>query len=261
MEGIKVFIVTDNNEGKRITEGFRELDTQVEEFASFKRISKIDTQKYYVALLIVHLDDMNLTKTIRDLEKVSSNASMLKFVFLRRNTMKQLDAENYNILHLEFLLRPVRLSEFFLLMEKSIMAERFKTMLQESSKNLKDKGDGVEYLFEVFRKKMLEEKGSSNEIFEKILHLQQKMNEETDRTQRNMNLFSRVKQKNLYVEDQILIEELLGPILPLEQIKNQDKLKAIENLQDSNIDLEEALIAAQSKILDLQYEVESLKKS
>lgn len=260
MEGIKVFIVTDNNEGKKISKGFAELGTQVEEFSNLKRISKIDTEKYYVALLIVHLNDIDLHKSIQSLQKISDGSKILKFVFLRRDLMRQIDSESFNILHLEFLLRPVRLAEFFLLMEKAIMAERFKVMLRESSINLKEQGEGFEYLFEVFRKKLFEEKTSSGEVFDKILRLQEKMDAETDRMQRAVEKFSKIKQKNLYIEDHALVEDLLSPVLPMGDHKDREKMKVLENLQNFNVDLEEALVAAQAKIFDLQQEINQLKE-
>lgn len=251
MENLRILIITDNTEGKRIARELKELETKVIE-TKINKILLAKKKEEETVLLIINLDEFSIEKIISELKKQQIPDNWLKFIFLKSKILKDVSHGEFNIYHLEFLQRPVRFSEFLLLVEKSILTEKFKLMLKEVSVELKDKGEAMENLYHVMRKKLFDKNANSADIFDKIIKMQKKLDDKTYKMQKSIQKFSMHRQKNLIVENSEQPENILESILPHKSPKNKEVLK---DLHDSNINMEEALIDAQNRIIELEKEL------
>lgn len=254
MKNIHILIVSDNKEGTQIARELKELEI----FVSTLKLNKIyllDMSKAKIVILIINLDNISLDKILAELEKQKIPGNWLKFIFLKNKFLKDIRYENFNIFHLEFLQRPVRIAEFLLLMEKTILTEKFKLMLREVSVELKEKSESMENLYNVMRKKLFNDNSSSIEVFSKIIKMQKRLDDETLKMQNSIKKFSSFRQKNLYFEDTDQSESIFESLIPAKPQKNQEISENIKNLQETNIGLEKDLIAAGNRILELEKEL------
>lgn len=261
MDGIQVLALTDNDEGEKIVEGFAELGTAVERLTRVEELKRVKSSPdTYAVILVLHLDNMKVAEVLKSLTSYPHSHPWLKFVFVKRSQLRKVDAENYNLSNLEFMLRPVRLEEFFLLVEKSVVAERLKDYLARNIGERDQDHGTYEQLFQILRKNLFSAQEASESVFEKIIKLQGNLDGETLRLQKSLEKLSKRQKRSFVSDKQQVSETLLESLLPSKTSEARHHLLGKEELQEANVDMEEALIAAQERILELQEELARYKQ-
>ena len=82
--------------------------------------------------------------------------NFLKFIMIKKSQLKGLMKLNYNLMHLEFLNRPVDKRELLLLLEKSIIVERYREIMKFISKEAESRIEAYEGLMDINRKNVFE---------------------------------------------------------------------------------------------------------
>jgi hypothetical protein len=251
MNNISIFIVTDNDEGKLIFHELKFLETDIS-MAPLKKMVSNKGNQSEIGILIIHLEDTPLATILQSFQKQNVPEKWLKFVFLKHRNLKGLKLDNFHFFHLEFLQRPVRINEFLLLVEKSILTEKYKLLLKETPVWLQEKGESLENIYDTLRKKLIDEDSSSSKVFAKIINLQQKLDEETDKYQKAIEKFSGRKKRNLVLENNEQSGAILESLLPFKSSSGKDVQEQIKSLEENNRLLHETLLAAQRKIFELE---------
>ncbi len=254
MENIQIVVVSDNREGKRIAQGFQEVGADVVE-SSLKDLYKFQESAREQIVLAVNLDKPAYPDVLKSLQKLPQCAQWLKFIFIKAGLLKNIDYSAVDSRTLEFLQRPVRISEFLIIVEKSLLAERFRNTLQSHSQSKPAEKESLQNLYDLFRKKIfIEDDRGPEQVFEKILNMQKKLDDEHLRYQKAIEKFSVAKQKNLFVEQPAASGQLLEILKAQDSAAQLDReiIDEFDRLQDENERLEEALVKAQMRILDLE---------
>lgn len=257
MENIRILLISDNREGKTIGQGFREMGADLLEITP-DGLSSYENSNHEITVLVVNLDKSPYQQILDELSNSYKAEEWVKFVFVRSAQVKRLDYNEYSLDQLEFLQRPVRIAEFLLITEKTILAERFKRMLEKHS--IKENGheNTIHKLFDVVRKKVfVEDVEGSGKVFEKIVNMQETLDLETMKYQNAIKKFSMAKQKNLFLDEPVKQSNLLESLKlsGSDNSFNEDLEEEILRLEEENRNLEEALIEAQQKIMELEQKV------
>jgi hypothetical protein len=167
MKSVTIWFLTDNSDGVKLAESIKELGLSINiiKKAGFKEANIIPDN---TNIFIVDIKKKNLPAilaTIRDDIRLNS---FLKFVMLPKRDIKKAVNTSINIMHVEFISRPVNTREFILLLEKSIVVEKYKEIMKLVSKDSEARIGAFESLMDIARKDIFES-DREKEAFEKII--------------------------------------------------------------------------------------------
>jgi hypothetical protein len=167
MKDVRIWCLTDNDDGKKLANTIRELGLTVgllrEKNFKAAGIRYGDINVFIIDLLKKELAD--IAKLIRSNEQMSEG---LKFVFLPKRDIKKAVNVTMSLMHIEFISRPVNQREFVLLLEKSVVVERYREMLKIVSSDAESRINTFQSLMDIGRKDIFESE-KEKEAFEKIL--------------------------------------------------------------------------------------------
>lgn len=256
MEQVTIWIFHDNDHGKKLAATIKKLGLNV-----------IDIQGYETRELNIHDEDLNIfildinnipaVDLVKKIEKELKFEGSLKFMLLTRNEISRVSNLSFNILHFEFISKPVYLREFLLLLEKSIIAERYREVIRLSARDALSRIEAFEGLMDINRKNVFESQ-SEKEAFEKILHFEKGLLKKQFTLNKAIREFSKLRQASLYdLKKRLEAEESLDKL-------RKDELmhaKSVINAQESLIDFSSMRLEETKEILDASQSVAELSRT
>jgi hypothetical protein len=211
MEQVTIWYLTDNDKGKEIALSIRDLglrcnliiDGDFQEaniLPGERNLFIVDsTQREVSDILSLACDDSRLHE-------------FLKYVILYKRQIRKALNMSFNQLHLEFISRPVNKNEFILLLEKSIIIERYREMLRFFSREADERIEAYENLLNMSRKDIFESE-REKKSFLKIMEYEKHLREEEEKLNVAIEEFSYIRRKELFdVKNKISSGEVLSDL-------------------------------------------------
>lgn len=255
MKSVYIWYLTDNDDGRKIAAAIKDMGLKVN-LITQKDLSKSNIVQSDTNIFIIDLKKKKLPEIIgmiRDDERISL---FLKFVILQKREIRQAVNISLSLMHIEFISRPVLHREFVLLLEKSVVVERYKEMLKLVSSEAESRIGAFESLMDINRKDIFESE-KEKEAFEKILEYEKHLMDEQTRLNRAIKEFTLMRQRELFdIKNRVKAEEMLADLRRLEMLDARNIIRAQEAVIDfSSRELKEA-----GKIIDATEKVQELSR-
>jgi len=176
---------------------------------------------------------------------------------IKKNQIKEITNLSYNLMHLELLNRPVNRREFMLLLEKTIIVERYREIMRFISREAETRIEAYEGLMDINRKNVFES-DKEKAAFEKILNYEKNLMKEQSNLSTAIRDFTLLRQMDMFnMQDRIKAEEMLSDLRRKELM---DAHKVI-HAQESVIDYGAKELYDAQKIITAREQVEELSRS
>ena len=255
MKSVNIWFLTDNDDGIKLAGIIKELGLTVHvvKGSSFSK-SGIDTKNTNIFIIDLKKKELPaIISTIRDEERLNS---FLKFVVLSKRDIRKAVNISLRLMHIEFISRPVSGREFSLLLEKSVVVEKYKEMMHLLSRDAESRIGAFESLMDINRKDIFES-DKEKEAFEKILDHERHLMTEQSRLNGAIKEFTLLRQKDLFdLKNRVKAEEMLMDLRRLEML---DAKKVIE-AQESVIDFSAYKLNEAGRIIDATEKVQELSR-
>ena len=179
MDHVDVWYASDNEQGEKIAASLKTLGLTVNVRHSYVfSEEKIDVSELNV--FIYDMTKVSFSKILTEINKDTRMAGSLKFVILAKAEIKDAIDASINIMQLEIIARPVVGREFVLLVEKSILVERYRDLMKNVSNKYSSRVENMESLMNIARKDVFISP-KETEVFQKIIEFEKNLVEEQDR--------------------------------------------------------------------------------
>jgi hypothetical protein len=256
MDKVTVWYLRDNEAGTRIVNAITGLGLTVNLITGYK-LHHANIVEDEINVFIFDIINTDPDQLIKEMAKDERLQSYLKFMMVKKSQVKEIAKLNYNLMHLELLNRPVDMREFLLLLEKSIIVERYREIMKFISKEAESRIEAYEGLMDINRKNVFESE-KEKEAFEKILDFEKNLIRQQTNLSTAIRDFTLLRQMNLFdMRDRIKAEEMLAELRRKELMDARDVIKA----QESVIDYSAKELNDAKKIIDAQEKVEELSRT
>jgi hypothetical protein len=256
MENVAIWYLSDNSAGDKIAGEIEDLGIEVN-LLKEKDLKNAKITSGIINIFIIDLKEKEFEHVLSMLREDNRLQMHLKFVILNRRMIRKAVNVSLNILHIEFISRPVSRKEFTLLIEKSIIVERYREMMRYISKEAEARIEAYENLIDINRKDIFES-SKEKEAFEKILEYEKHLMLEQVRLNNAIKEFTILRQKEMFdIKNRVKAEEMLTDLRRQEMMDAHNIIKAQESLIDySSMELMEA-----NKIINATEKVQELSRS
>ena len=253
MEQVSVWYLTDNEHGEKLSESIRGLGLTVNllRAVNFDDANVIEDE---INIFIIDLQNINPENLMTEMLKWHKLTGFLKFVLFAKKDINNILKMSVNLFHLEYVARPVDKREFLLLLEKSIIVERYRELMKYISQEAEARIETYEGLMDINRKNIFST-DTEKKAFEKILHFEKGLMREQRKLNDAIKEFSVMRQKDLTdMKKRIHAEEMLADLRRKEMLEAREVIEAQESVIDfSSVKLEEAkqILSASEQVAEL----------
>ena len=229
MENVKIWYLTDNNHGLRVVEAVNGLGLTVKTVSN-SDLADANIVEHDINIVIVDILNVEPEKLISRLSSDQRLHNLLKLMILKKKEIKKLTSSPLNIMHLELISRPVEIREFLLLLEKSIIVERYREILGFISSEAESRIETYEGLMDINRKGIFESE-KEKQTFEKIITYEKNLIMEQSRLNRAIQEFSILRQNEVFdMRNRIRAEEMLSELRRKELMDAHNTIDAQESV-------------------------------
>jgi len=231
MERADIWYCTDNDKGKEIYETLKLLGLNIV-LVEDKNFSSCNILPSQVNIFIIDLITVEFSEILSMLRKDERLHKFIKYLILFKKQIRKASQLSIDVMHLEILSRPIKKREFSLLLEKSIVVERYKEMLNLFSLEATERIEEYTNLLDINRKESFFDEKEKN-IFSKIINFEKHILKEQKELNMAIANFTRLRQQELFdLKKRIDAEEMLS------ELRRQELMDA------------KNVIAAQSAVID-----------
>jgi hypothetical protein len=243
MERADIWYCTDNDKGKEIYETLKLLGLNIV-LVEDKNFSSCNVLPSQINIFIIDLITVEFSEILSMLRKDERLHKFIKYLILFKKQIRKASQLSIDVMHLEILSRPIKKREFSLLLEKSIVVERYKEMLNLFSLEATERIEEYTNLLDINRKESFFDEKEKN-IFSKIINFEKHILKEQKELNAAIGNFTRLRQKELFdLKKRIDAEEMLS------ELKRQELMDA-----KSVIEAQSAVIEYSSKELQSAEEI------
>ena len=229
MEQVAIWYVTDNDSGTKLVNSITGIGLPLNLVAGHK-LANANVKEDVINIFIFDVTGVEPVELIGEIKKDGRLQSSLKFVFIKKNQIKKITSLNYNLLHLEFLNRPVERREFMLLLEKSIIVERYREIMKFISREAESRIEAYEGLMDINRKNVFSSE-KEKAAFQKILDFEKNLMKEQSNLSTAIREFTLLRQIDKFeMQDRIKAEEMLTELRRMELMHAHDVIHAQESV-------------------------------
>ncbi len=253
MERVVIWYLTDSKAGEALSQSIRYLGLSMNLLTggSFAKAEIPGGNLNIFIIDLVERDLPGIMSVVRDDQRLQG---FLKFVILKKGLVKEALTLAANMLQVEFISRPVDKREFILLLEKSILVERYREMMHSVSRDVEDRIETFESLMSINRKDIFVT-DKERDAFQRIIQHEKHLVSEQSRLNRAIREFTSLRQMEIFnMTDRIKAEEMLADLRRSELMDANSVIKAQESLIDfSSRELHEAnrIINAAESVVEL----------
>ncbi|HSV95644.1 MAG TPA: hypothetical protein VLM75_01790 [Spirochaetota bacterium] len=253
MERVEIWYITDSKAGEALSQSIRYLGLSMN-LVTDDSFAKAEILSGNLNIFIVDLSGRDLPgimSVVRDDRRLQG---FLKFVILKKGLVKEALSLSANMLQVEFISRPVDKREFILLLEKSILVERYREMMHSVSRDVEDRIETFESLMSINRKDFFVT-DKERDAFQRIIEHEKHLVSEQARLNRAIREFTSLRQMEIFnMTDRIKAEEMLADLRRRELMDANSVIRAQESLIDfSSRELHQAnrIINAAETVVEL----------
>ncbi|TFH38242.1 MAG: hypothetical protein E4G96_10745, partial [Chrysiogenales bacterium] len=250
MDKVTIWYLRDNESGTKLVNAITGLGLTINIIAGY-RLKHANIIEDEINIFIFDITELDPKILVEDLSKDSRLQGFLKFLMLKKSQVRDVTKLNYNLMHLEFLNRPVDKREFLLLLEKSIIVERYREIMRFISKEAESRIESYEGLMDISRKNVFESE-KEKLAFERIIDFEKNLIRQQTNLSTAIRDFTLLRQMDLFdMRDRIKAEEMLSDLRRREMLDARDVINAQESVINySAKELDEA-----KKIIDARERV------
>ncbi len=253
MEKVTIWYFTDNDAGKKNARAIENMGL-ISYCLEGLDMSGINIVQDEINIFIFDHEKIPPQEVIATLENEQRIQSFLKFLIAGRKKIKEMSNVSFNILHLEFVSRPVNTNEFLLLLEKSIIVERYREIMKFISKEAEVRIETYEGMMDINRKNIFSSE-KEKETFEQILKYEKNLLQEQSRLNKAIRDFTIMRHEELFdMRNRIDAEEMLSHLRRKEMLEAKETIQA----QESVIDYSSKRLKEVKDILDASEKVAEL---
>lgn len=270
MDKIEVLYFTDNKEGEALATRVRQMGVSVTS-CDFNEIEQVCENITGYVVLIFDFINKKPEVLIKQLSDVKSVKNLIKLIITDNSDIEGVFFNAVQLLNLEFIIKPVDERSFMLLLEKTLLVEKYRQLMKLISDESESRIDVLECMLNIKRKDMYDE-GTEKEIFIRILDFEKRLMEEhlsLNDSIRNIALYR--NNEFIALKDRIKAEEMLNELRREELINANRIIKAQESLLEySSKELMEVKMIinarenveelSRSEAIDLHSELDRLKR-
>ncbi len=255
MERVDIWYLTDNKKGDAIADAIKSLGL------SINIIKERDFSGCNIVLSTINIFIVDLAEpSVDDIMNICMEDSRLqghmKFVVLYKRQFRRASKLASHLLHVEFLSRPVQTREFLLLLEKTIIVERYREILSVVSRESENRIEAYENLLDINRHDVFESDKEKN-TFENIIHFEKNLMTEQKDLNRAITEFSLMRHQEMFeMKKRINAEEMLAELRRQELIDAKNVIDA----QDSVIQFSSKELDDANKIIDANERTHELSR-
>lgn len=256
MEKVSIWYQTNNDEGLKVAGTIKAMGLSINVLTDMD-FSSVNVLPDEINIFIIDLIDIEPEKILVSVEKAQVLQGVLKFVILKKKEIKEMNDRSYNMLHLEFISRPVEKREFLLLLEKSIIVERYREMMKFVSHQSDTRVEIHENLMDINRKSVFDSE-KEKKAFSEILKFEKNLYSEQKRLNHAIKDFTETRQKDYFdIINRVKPEDILPYDINVENPAQDDIIEAQENV----IDFSAGELKNAHKILSASEQVAELSRS
>lgn len=253
MEKTTIWYFTDTNHGIKISDSILHLGLSLNRIDGLK-VSEANIDESEINIAVFDLELSTADAVFKALSSDQRLNTSIKFIMLPKKDISHVLKISYNIMHLEFIGKPVDNREFLLLLEKTIIVERYREIMKLVSLEAENRIEAYEGLININRKNIFEsdkEKGT----FEKILTYEKNLMREQSKLNNNIKEFTLLRQSEYFdLQNRILAEEMLNTLRRKEMLDAKNVIDAQESLIDYSaheLDVCKKIISASENAAEL----------
>jgi|GEM_PF-230443 len=256
MEKVSIWYQTNNDDGLKTAGTIKAMGLSTNVITD-KDFSGANILQDEINIFIIDLVDIDPEFILTTIEKTTLLQGALKFVILKKKEIKDLSDRSYNLMHLEFISRPVEKREFLLLLEKSIIVERYREMMKDVSHEAETRIEIYEGLMDINRKKVFDS-DVEKKAFSSILKFEKNLYSEQSRLNHAIKDFAEMRQKDYFdIINKVKTEDLLHDLNHEDHTLDEDIIKA----QEKVIDYSAGELKSAQKILSASEQVAELGRN
>jgi len=225
MERADIWYCTDNDKGKEIFNALKMLGLNITliENNNFLSCNIVPT---HINIFIIDLVNSDISEILAMIRKDERIHKFLKYLVLYKKQIRKASHLVSDLMHLEILSRPLQKREFSLLLEKSIIVERYREMLSLFSHEAGERMETYTSLLDINRKESFFDEKEKN-IFEKIIHFEKHIINEQKKLNEAITNFAKIRQQELFdLKKRIDAEEMLAELRRKELMDAQNVIEA-----------------------------------
>jgi len=256
MDKIEILFFTDNKKGEALAARVSQMGVSVT-ICNFENLEKICENKTGYCILLFDLENRKPESLIKYLSGIKSVENIIKLILTEKHDIDGVFFNAVHLLNLEFIIKPVDERSFMLLIEKTLLVEKYRQIMKLISDESESRVDVIESMLNIKRKDMFDE-GTEKEVFIKILDFEKKLMEE------HLNLNNSIRNIVLYrnnefiaLKDRIKAEEMLNE-LRRDELINANRIIAA---QESLIEYSSRQLIEAKKIMNAKENVEELSRT
>jgi hypothetical protein len=253
MERVEIWYLTDTKTGEALSQSIRYLGLSVNlvKGADFSNADILGGNLNVFIIDLAERDLPGIMSVVRDDPRLKG---FLKFIILKKTLVRQALTLAASMLQVEFITRPVDKREFILLLEKSILVERYREMMHSVSRDVEERIETFESLMNINRKDLFVTE-KERDAFQRIIEHEKHLVAEQSRLNRAIREFTSLRQMEIFnMKDRIKAEEMLADLRRKELMDANSVIRAQESLIDfSSRELHEAnrIISAAESVVEL----------
>lgn len=256
MNNIEILYFTDNKDGEALAARVSQMGVSVT-VCDFDNLEKLCENKTGYCILIFDMEKKKPEQLIKHLSDTKSVENIIKLIITEKSDIDGVFFNAVHLLNLEFIIKPVDERSFMLLIEKTLLVEKYRQIMKLISEESESRIDVLECMLNIKRKDMFDE-GTEKEIFIRILDFEKKLMEEhlsLNDSIRNIALYR--NNEFIALKDRIKAEEMLNE-LRREELINANR---IIEAQESLIEYSSRELIEAKKIMNARENVEELSRT
>ncbi len=256
MEKVTIWYLTDNDKNGPIIDAVKGLglNCTVVHGMNLGQAFIIEDE---INLFVFDIIEKSPGDIIGVIEKDRRLHAHVKLLILTEKDLKEVSKRSYNILHLEYLTRPVRKRDFLLLLEKTIVVERYREIMKNVSRDAESRIEAFEGLMDINRISVFESE-KEKKIFQEILSHEKNLLKEQMLLNEAIRGFTMIRQSEMFdMKNRIRAEEMLADLRRKELLDAKNVIEA----QESVINFSAQQFDETNRILKASESVQELSRS
>lgn len=231
MENANVVVFTDNYEGRELAKVIESLGLTVKVVSTFSQKDILVTcRDNYI--LIFHIEGLEISSILAFVESLEGGSSKVKFVVMDQDKISTVDIKTSNITHVELIASPVDKREFLLLLEKTILVEKYRNLMAFVAKESESRLEVFEAMLKPCYDKCFDGK-ADKEVFLKMIDFEKKLMEEQLNLNDVIRRIALMRNKDyFFLKERVLAEEMLDVLRQHELLDANKVIEAQEALID-----------------------------
>ena len=167
MDAAVIWYLTDHDKGKKMADAIGSIGLTLNLISGFN-LKQTNINEDEINIIIFDFVETDPAKVLKGIETDQRLQSSVKFIVLKKKEITDVSKLSYNLFHLELLSRPLNKRDFLLLIEKTVVVERYREMMKYISKESEARIEAFEGLININRKNIFESE-KEKKVFEGIL--------------------------------------------------------------------------------------------